>query len=396
MKLEEKFDLEKVASQVYSKAEEMYKGSEINSDTLGRVIDRYFSNYSDNQIQMLKDYFKEQEQIFADMYESKQIKVENYKPTDDEWVGKMKDTNGTFFDVYQHGDKFLDVLGNELDKDEVKNFVSKNTKKESKLEESEIKNLATTFNNYKAFQNNFGDIYIVKSSYDNLYYFFRNEKDAKIGSEYFNYCDSKDYVEGWLYGAVQANNNVFGNLTKESKKLNEDKFILSTEELPEFCYTYVESDNTIGVIKKGVVGYYPSKIEVTEDMTKEDILSIIKQQNDILEVTPEQQRSMELKSMFGWQDVKTEADNIEMKTTASVLDDIKNALNKRCGDILSAETAKVDDVVGLKLTRKGKQDLVYLFDKIRDNLQAAGIDPKDYEIDLKGDSLILAMKNMTV
>ena len=59
----------------------------------------------------------------------------------------MKDTNGTFFDVYQHGDKFLDVLGNELSKEEVANYVKKYNKSESKKKQIEaFKNRKVNFN----------------------------------------------------------------------------------------------------------------------------------------------------------------------------------------------------------------------------------------------------------
>lgn len=84
-----------------------------------------------------------------------------------------------------------------------------NKKEESKLvEDSDIENIADTFKYYNAFRNNFGDIVIVKSKYNNLYYFYRNEEDAKAGENYFNYAPNADFVEGWLYGAVQANNKV--------------------------------------------------------------------------------------------------------------------------------------------------------------------------------------------
>lgn len=93
---------------------------------------------------------------------------------------------------------------------------------------------------------------------------------------------------------------------------------------------------------------------------------------------------------------KTEADNIEMKTTASILEDIKNEINKNCSDYVQAKTVTVDDVTGIKLTRKGNQDLISLFDKIVEVMSAHNISKSDYEIDLKGNDLILAVKNMTV
>lgn len=99
---------------------------------------------------------------YANKSESKEVKTETYKPTEDEKVGKMKDTNGTFFDVYQHGDKFLDVLGNELSKEEVANYVKKYNKSERKKKQIEaFKNRNVNFNKrtkdkkFEALEDNF-------------------------------------------------------------------------------------------------------------------------------------------------------------------------------------------------------------------------------------------------
>ena len=65
-------------------------------------------------------------------------------------------------------------------------------------------NIADTFKNYKAFENNFGPIVIVKDGKHFLIY----RPDAASDSEYINHAYSKDYIEGWLYGMVQANNKI--------------------------------------------------------------------------------------------------------------------------------------------------------------------------------------------
>ena len=41
---ESKFDLEQAAGEVYEKAEQIYKGSEINQDTLTGVLHRFFKD----------------------------------------------------------------------------------------------------------------------------------------------------------------------------------------------------------------------------------------------------------------------------------------------------------------------------------------------------------------
>ena len=81
------------------------------------------------------------------------------------------------------------------------------TEKKTESKEQTNTNIADTFRNYNAFKNNFGDIIIIKSKYNKEYYFYKTEEDFK-NDNYFNHTPSKDYVEGWLYGAVQANNSV--------------------------------------------------------------------------------------------------------------------------------------------------------------------------------------------
>lgn len=77
LQTESKFDVVDAASKVYSKAEDLYKNSEINLDIFERVIDKYFANvYTENQKQLLKDYFEEQELIFNEMYDMEEIESE--------------------------------------------------------------------------------------------------------------------------------------------------------------------------------------------------------------------------------------------------------------------------------------------------------------------------------
>ena len=80
IKTESKFNLEDAAADVYSKAEEYYKGSEINSATLTYVMKKDFY-YSARQEKLLTQYFEQQEAL----YEEKDCAVEESK-TADEWV----------------------------------------------------------------------------------------------------------------------------------------------------------------------------------------------------------------------------------------------------------------------------------------------------------------------
>ena len=56
--------------------------------------------------------------------------------------------------------------------------------------------------NLRAFMNVFGgDVRIVQDSYRKGAFFVYYPADAK---EYIQYCKSIDYLDGWLYGCVQA------------------------------------------------------------------------------------------------------------------------------------------------------------------------------------------------
>ena len=66
-------------------------------------------------------------------------------------------------------------------------------------------NIASQFKNYSAFKSNFSeDIIIVKS---NGSYFIYKESAPDYNS-YSYYSDSKDNIEGWLYGMAQCKNNI--------------------------------------------------------------------------------------------------------------------------------------------------------------------------------------------
>ena len=107
------------------------KGVRVVKQTYRELADGDLDNYDTEPEVVWEREYNKNYKFDDEVEESKEVKTETYKPTEDEKVGKMKDTNGTFFDVYQHGDKFLDVLGNELSKEEVAEYVKKYNKIES-------------------------------------------------------------------------------------------------------------------------------------------------------------------------------------------------------------------------------------------------------------------------
>ena len=53
-----------------------------------------------------------------------------------------------------------------------------------------------------AFVQNFGKVRIERITYDKGYYIYYPDTAA----DYIQYCYNKDYLKGWLYGAIQCKN----------------------------------------------------------------------------------------------------------------------------------------------------------------------------------------------
>ena len=249
------------------------------------------------------------------------------------------------------------------------------TESESSLDGKDVTN---DFQMMKAFTSNFGPVKIIKNSYDKNYYIYKaDETDSK---NYIDFSKNKDYIEGWLSGAIKANNKIINSVTESvegqdilttlkqrknaiirlitkyddvgdedkikdlNKKLqqveidienysNPDKpMIMSnleesntegkripTEDLPDLCYGYNHTTQEIIILKKGVMGYYPSKVNLDNlpegtdrDKWAEDY---VKEQNEILGVTEEQAQQMQINSMFGWEDTKMESKKLKTEVT---------------------------------------------------------------------------------
>ena len=68
--------------------------------------------------------------------------------------------------------------------------------------------------NLKAYLANFGYLKIVKADYGQGFYVYTDEQRAESGC-WTQYCYNIDYVNGWLYGAVQAVNGIMKPINKE-------------------------------------------------------------------------------------------------------------------------------------------------------------------------------------
>lgn len=72
--------------------------------------------------------------------------------------------------------------------------------------------------NLRAYEKNFGYIKIVKEDYGKGFYIYTDEARAEQGS-WTQYCYNIDYLNidylnGWLYGAVQAINGIMKPIEK--------------------------------------------------------------------------------------------------------------------------------------------------------------------------------------
>lgn len=67
--------------------------------------------------------------------------------------------------------------------------------------------------NLNAYKANFGYIRIVPEDYGKGFYIYTDEQRADSGS-WTQYCYNIDYLNGWLYGAVQAANGIMKAIEK--------------------------------------------------------------------------------------------------------------------------------------------------------------------------------------
>lgn len=113
-----------------------------------------------------------------------------------------------------------DTASKEVPQGNILTEENKLTEAEEETEKITIKGLenfeneASKFKNYPAYKENFGPLVIVKNN--KIYYIFK--ETAKDYTDYVDYTTSKDYIEGWMMGAIKANNKMLENLQENEKK----------------------------------------------------------------------------------------------------------------------------------------------------------------------------------
>lgn len=75
------------------------------------------------------------------------------------------------------------------------------------------KQMETIHDNLRAYLANFGYLHVEKADYGKGFYIYTDSTKLENGS-YTQYCPSLDYLDGWLYGAVQAANGIMKPISK--------------------------------------------------------------------------------------------------------------------------------------------------------------------------------------
>lgn len=203
-------------------------------------------------------------------------------------------------------DSFKELVTKKLNKQpktEDKNITLKEDKEMEEQPEiikgagSNAKDIANTFRNYTPFEKVFGQVIVIKQ--DGTYFVYLPQRNNQ--NDWIYMTDKKDNLEGWFYGAVQVNNGIIPKLKTENKIAESSENDM--DELPDYCYIYVESTKEIAVVRKYVEGYFPTDVD-TSDMTTEQAYAYVDKQNEFLGVTPEQRDEMKRQSMFGWKTKK--------------------------------------------------------------------------------------------
>lgn len=91
---------------------------------------------------------------------------------------------------------------------------------------------------------------------------------------------------------------------------NKSKVIPMRSSLPEQCYVFVETENKIGIVEKGLSGYKDAK---SANGLPSENRRAVAEMNKKLGVTPAQAEAMKVGSMFGWQTPAADPKNYNEK-----------------------------------------------------------------------------------
>lgn len=77
-----------------------------------------------------------------------------------------------------------------------------------------------------------------------------------------------------------------------------------SKRLPEWCYVAIASTNALGIVKKGIQGYFPAESNLDDlfkaKYTYEDVRDVTEKLNEKMNISLEEAKAMEFGSMFGF------------------------------------------------------------------------------------------------
>lgn len=80
--------------------------------------------------------------------------------------------------------------------------------------------METIKDNLRSYEHNFGYIKIEKENYGDGFYVYTSEERVECGN-WTQYCYNIDYLNGWLYGCVQAANRIMKSVRPTPKEEDE-------------------------------------------------------------------------------------------------------------------------------------------------------------------------------
>lgn len=119
------------------------------------------------------------------------------------------------------------------------------------------------------------------------------------GEQYTRICR---YVDDYHFQTINGFEEKYVNMFHvcqfaELMERNGNTIIPLRSSLPDDCLVYIENTNEIGLIKKGVEGYFQTDYTVADaEENKKNVIML----NKSRKVTPAQYEAMKAGSMFGW------------------------------------------------------------------------------------------------
>ena len=140
-----------------------------------------------------------------------------------------------------------------------------------------------------------GGVRFINTNYEELYRVpdgdqIRIDHEDYAANTVVRYVDSYHAeISGVIYHIAE-----FADMCKRKHW----KVIPLRSSLPDYCYSYIVTENVIGIIKKGESGFFKTDISFAD---KSEAKKIVEEYNKKLCVTKAQYQAMQAGSMFGWE-----------------------------------------------------------------------------------------------